>query len=157
MTNAERQNINKSPNWQLVTAPTSPSAPNETETVSVHDMFAIHVQSKQIGAAWELVKFINGESTAKALGVGGGSSLLLTRVEHNPKEVNGRSVEAFHRLQPSTKDWTAVHKNTPIGFPGTYSGILHTEIEAVLERGKSVEEGLAAIQEQSQLALDALK
>ncbi|MEF3307819.1 extracellular solute-binding protein [Paenibacillus sp. GYB004] len=157
MTNAERQNINKSPNWQLVTAPTSPSAPNETETVSVHDMFAIHVQSKQIGAAWELVKFINGESTAKALGAGGGSSLLLTRVEHNPKEVNGRSVEAFHRLQPSMKDWTAVHKNTPIGFSGTFSGILHTEIEAVLGRGKSVEEGLAAIQEQSQLALDALK
>jgi multiple sugar transport system substrate-binding protein len=120
-------------------------------------MFAIHAQSKQVGAAWELVKFINGERTAKALGAGGSSSLLLTRVEHNPKEVNGRSVEAFHQLQPSTKDWTAIYKNTPIGFSGRFYGILHNEIEAVLERGKSVEEGLAAIQEQSQQALDALK
>ncbi|WP_193556360.1 extracellular solute-binding protein [Paenibacillus ginsengarvi] len=157
MTNAERQNIIKPPNWQAVTAPSSLSAPNETETVSVHEMFAIHAKSKQIDAAWELVKFINGESTAKTLGGGGNSSLLLTRVEYNPKEVNGRSVEAFYKLQPSTKDWTAVYKSTPVGFSGRFYGILHNEIEAVLDGRKSVEEGITAIQEQSQRALDALK
>lgn len=157
MTNAERQNIIKPPNWQIITAPTSPLAPSETETVSVHEMFAIHAQSKQIGAAWELVKFINGESMAKTLGGGGSSSLLLTRVEYNPKEVNGRSVEAFHKLQPSSKDWTTVNKNTPVGFSGRFYGILHSEIEAVLEKGRSVELGIAAIQEQSHQTLDALK
>lgn len=157
MTNAERQNIVKPPNWQVVTAPTSPSAPSETETVSVHEIFAIHTQSKQIDAAWELLKYINGESVAKTLGAGGNNALLLTRLEHNPKEISGRSVEAFHKLQPSTKDWTAVHRNTPAGFAGRFHGILHSEVGAMLEGRKSVEEGIAAIQQQSQQALDDLK
>lgn len=157
MANAEKQRIAAPPDLQVVTAPTSPSAPSETETVAVHELFAIHAKSEQVGAAWELLKFINSDSTAKALASGGNPSLLLTRVEHNPKEVNGRSVEAFHKLQPSTRDWTVVHRNTPAGFSARFYTILHQEIEAVLEGTKTAEEGMAAIQEQGQRALEALR
>ncbi|MFD1179378.1 ABC transporter substrate-binding protein [Paenibacillus puldeungensis] len=137
----------------IVAGPVDPAAPDITRNTGVGELFAIRANSPNTDAAWEFIKFINGDEFAKVKSRSM-SNGLLSRMGYST-EYDGHSLEAFYKLKPDMKgsEWYGSEK-IPNEFYDQYRPLLEKEIGLVVDKKKSLDEALKTIQEQGQAALD---
>ncbi len=135
-------------NWDIVTTPVDSKNPDVSNAVTLSDLLAVNADSSNPRAAWELVKFINSDEMAKLQAKSEDSS-LLSRTAY-VKERKGRSMEPFYMLK-SNEDMLMKDGDTiPFGFNQPFNEMAGTEILAVIEGTKSVDEALKTMQEKGQ-------
>ncbi|WP_195576091.1 ABC transporter substrate-binding protein [Paenibacillus sp. 1001270B_150601_E10] len=132
-------------NWQMVTSPGGPAESNPG-TWSLDHILAIPESSAYPEEAWTFIQFI----TSKEHTIGGGSLW-----SGHMREISGRSQEPFYKYPPK------VEKHEPMNVPGKFHEqfymIVNEHLEQVLERKATIDEALAAIQQEGQQKLDALR
>ncbi|WGU97513.1 extracellular solute-binding protein [Paenibacillus dendritiformis] len=158
MTNLRNQAVYASDseeiNWDFVTAPVDPAAPEESAFTMLSSIYAIAADSPNKRAAWEFVKFVNGPEMAKAASRSFRGE-LPTRADAM-KEVDGKSMEPFYMLRPKASSgslWGGTSVNIPDRFRMTFSNIIIKELKAMVENGKSAEEAVAVIETEGNAAL----
>lgn len=131
----------------VVAGPVDPKEPGMTRDISLREITAISVSSTNPDAAWEFVKYINGEEFAKAKSrlVNG---TLLSRTGFI-EEINGMSLDAFYKLKPILSDVSGSR-----GIPTSLYEIMDREINMVEENKQSLDEAIKSIQKEGQVALD---
>ncbi|WP_372630863.1 ABC transporter substrate-binding protein [Cohnella sp.] len=148
---AKEQLKNVTPvNWGIVTAPVDPNNRNQSSYFSLGSIFAVSSSSANPRAAWEFIKYINGDPFAKLKSKSLYGS-LLSRTKHNPDK-DGRSMEPFYKLEPKANTNNEYTK-APINFFGALSALVEAEVDAALNDKKTVEEALEAIQEKGEAEL----
>lgn len=141
----------------IVAGPVDPANPEISRDVYLSNIFAIRANSPNADAAWELIKFINGEQYAKIKSRSMNDG-LLSRMGMM-KEYGGMNLEAFYKLKPLIDDSSiSVESKIPDEFYNHYYSVYSREIGLVESKEKSIDEALKTIEEESQAALDqALK
>ncbi|MGG0824210.1 extracellular solute-binding protein [Paenibacillus turicensis] len=134
----------------IVAGPIDPTDPTKTNSAYIKELFAIRAGSPNIEAAWNFIKFINGEQFAKVKSktINNG---LPTR-EGISKEYNGVSLEAFYKLKPKVS--LENNDSVPKDFYNNYLTILQREVKLLEENKKTVDEALNTVQHEAQIALD---
>jgi multiple sugar transport system substrate-binding protein len=135
----------------IAAGPADPTDPTKTMGY-LSTLFAIRADSSNIDAAWDFVKFVNGEEIAKIRSKIM-SDGLSTRQGIN-KEFNGISLEPFYKLQPRIQ--TKINDKDPIpdNFISTFYNILQREMQLAREDKKTVDEALDTVKDEAQFALD---
>lgn len=137
----------------MVAGPVDPADPESTRNIYFSDIFAIRAGSPNADAAWDFLKFINGEDFAKVKSRTLNNG-LLSRMGYS-KEFDGHSLEVFYKLKPKlSEDMYARADKIPTEFYSAYQPIVDREINLVMEKKKSLDEALQTIQEEGQAALD---
>jgi multiple sugar transport system substrate-binding protein len=141
----------------IAAGPVDPANPEISRDVYLGNIFAIRANSPNADAAWELIKFINGEQYAKIKSRSMNDG-LLSRMGMT-KEYGGINLDAFYKLKPQIDDSaSSVEDKIPAEFYSQYYSIYSREIGLVESKEKSVDEALKTIEEEAQVALDqALK
>lgn len=141
----------------VAAGPVDPADPQTTRSVYFNDIFAIRANSPNADAAWEFIKFINGEEFAKVKSRSLNNG-LLSRMGIST-EFNGVNLESFYKLKPkfdssSSRDYAKI----PDDFYMQYQPILEREMKLAQEKKKSIDEALQTVQDEAQALLDkALK
>ncbi len=137
-------------NWGIVTAPVDPSNRNQSGYFSLGSIFAVSASSANPRAAWEFVKYVNGDdfSRARSKTVFGS---FLSRTKYNPDK-DGRSMEPFYKLDPRAFQ-NKGDARAPSSFLQKLPALAEAEIQAVLNDKKTVEEALKTIQERGEAEL----
>jgi len=137
--------------WDLVTVPVDPSQPDVMSGIGVDSIFAISASSDNPAAAWELLKYINGEQLAKTSARS--SSAMSARTAHK-KVVEGKNVDAFYKLGINEQ---LLLQSLPAGFADSFAQLASGEIKRVVDGGATLDEAIAQIASQGQqLLTDAL-
>ncbi|GIO35264.1 hypothetical protein J41TS12_01250 [Paenibacillus antibioticophila] len=140
-------------NWDLATAPTDEASRDTSPYFVVGGIYSINAGAEQKQAAWEFIKFINGEELAKSKSRRPNFS-LFTRTDYiyNPE---GKRVEAFYKLKPDvTSSGNVNYDLLPLGTYTNLRGIINSELKAVAAGAKTLDEALASMQERGQRLLD---
>ncbi|WP_159881448.1 ABC transporter substrate-binding protein [Paenibacillus puerhi] len=138
-------------NWDLVTVPVDPQNRDVSNNVSVSNLFAINAQSPQKRAAWEFLKYINGEEMARLMAnIDQGAMSARTAFV---KEREGRSLEPFYMLKIDENSLYKGMEKVPGNFFMEFTQLGTTEVQAVVDGKKSVDEALKTLQEQGQQML----
>jgi len=147
-----RENLNVNPfNWDIVTEPVDPRRPNQSSSISLLQIMSINAASSNVGAAWEMLKYFNGDEYAKLMSKA--NTQLLSRSGYQ-ETFEDHNMDAFHQLQlPDIKKLD--YGKLPPGFWNQYDGIVSQQLEDVLNNNKSVDDAFKSLQEQGQQALDA--
>src|SRR5690606_22398335 len=86
--------------WDVVTFPVHPEAPNIGGNMWMNGLMAININAQNQEDAWEFIKFIHGEEWAKVRSKS--SQYLVSRVEHNKvRDGMDYNLEAFYKLLPA--------------------------------------------------------
>ncbi|WP_059048774.1 ABC transporter substrate-binding protein [Paenibacillus senegalimassiliensis] len=136
-----------------VAGPVDPADPETSRNIFFNDIFGIRANSPNADAAWEFIKFINGEKFAKVKSrtMNGG---LLSRMNVT-KEFNGMNLDVFYKLKPSlSNDRSEDYTKIPDAFNMEYYGILTREIQLAQDKKKSIDEALQTIESEAQALLD---
>jgi multiple sugar transport system substrate-binding protein len=142
------------PNWDVVTMPVDPKNPDTTTSISWDELFGINAKSANNRAAWELVKYLNGEEYAKTMSRSPASNGLLARTKYNIDK-EGHNIEAFYKLKPAANETSPYLYDIPNGFFQSFMALANMELNQVMDNKKSLDEALAALQTQGQASLDA--
>ncbi|MBP1907180.1 multiple sugar transport system substrate-binding protein [Paenibacillus turicensis] len=136
----------------IAAGPVDPSEPTKTRGAFLNDLFAIRAGSPNLDAAWDFIKFVNGEEFAKVKSktVNNG---LSSRIGFT-KDYNGISLEPLYKLQPKINLDENLRDVMPIEFYREYSPILEREVKLLEENKKTIDEALNTIQIEAQAALD---
>lgn len=139
-------------NWDVVSSPVDEFNRDISPHFMVSGIVAINAASGQKQAAWELVKFINGEQLAKAKSRTV-SVVVPTRTDYiyNPE---GKRMEAFYNLKPDVNRKIVNYSLFPKGFLGNLEGIINSEGKAVMAGAKTLDKAMASMQERGQKLLD---
>jgi multiple sugar transport system substrate-binding protein len=139
-------------NWDMVTVPVDPKNPDVTSTsFGLFNLFAINAQTSEQRAAWEFIKYLNGDEFARIMSHS--TQQLLSRTSYI-KDKEGRNVEALFKLKADTSLYQD-YANLPRSF--SLSQIVDDEMKPVLEGKKTLDEVLPIIQAKGQEALDKAK
>lgn len=135
----------------LAAGPVDPADPTKSSGY-INDLFAIRAGSANIEAAWDFIKFVNGEEFAKVKSktINNGFS---TR-QGVSKEFNGISLEAFYKLQPKITIDNDDSTSIPNNFYEKYYTILKREVKLLEDNKKTVDEALNVVQSEAQAALE---
>lgn len=136
-----------------VAGPVDPADPGTSRNIFFNDILGIRANSPNADAAWEFIKFVNGEKLAniKSRTMNGG---LLSRM-NTSKEYNGLNLDVFYKLKPSlSRDSGVDYTKIPEAFHMGYYGILTREIQLAQDKKKSIEEALQTVQDESQALLN---
>ncbi|WP_018753857.1 ABC transporter substrate-binding protein [Paenibacillus sanguinis] len=136
-----------------VAGPVDPADPETSRSIFFNDIFGIRANSPNADAAWEFIKFINGEKFAKVKSrtMDGG---LLSRMNVR-KEFNGLNLDVFYKLKPNlSNDRNEDYNKIPEAFNMEYYGIMNREIQLAQDKKKSIEEALQTIESEAQAVLD---
>ncbi|MGG0824212.1 extracellular solute-binding protein [Paenibacillus turicensis] len=136
----------------IAAGPVDPSESTKTTGAHLNELFAIRSGATNMDAAWDFIKFVNGEEFAKVRSktVDNGLSARLGF----SKEYEGVSLEPLYKLQPKIKLNESVGGSIPAGFFEKYNEILERETKLLEENKKTVDEALNTIQMEAQAALD---
>ncbi|RRJ62181.1 extracellular solute-binding protein [Paenibacillus oralis] len=137
----------------VVAGPVDPAEPDKTRDFSLGDIFAIRANSANADAAWEFLKFMNGEEFAKIRSrtISDG---LMSRMGIQ-KEYNGVNLDVFYKLKPKVdNDDSDSYDKIPDKFYEQYRPVFDREMKLVEEKKKSIDEALQTIQDEGQAALD---
>ncbi|MNP29916.1 hypothetical protein D3C76_1229650 [compost metagenome] len=137
----------------IVTGPVDSAEPNATRDIYFNEIFAINAKSPNVDAAWEFIKFVNGEDYAKVKSKTMNNG-LLSRMGYST-EFEGVNLEVFYKLKPKLdqKYYTRAEK-IPQSFNTEYDPIVEREIGLVQEKKKSLDDALKTIEEEGQVVLD---
>ncbi|WP_309118385.1 extracellular solute-binding protein [Paenibacillus sp.] len=141
--------------WDVVTEPINPDAPNETSSFQFNDIFAIHARSTNVDAAWAFVKFVHSDEFTKATSRFPVVSGLPIRTEYIRND-EGKRLEAFYALSPSSERQTipGVEK-IPSGFDAAFYPLMEKHWTALTKEETTIDEALAFMETEGQAALDA--
>lgn len=131
-------------NWDVVTIPVDPSQPDVTGSMSLESVFSINATSESLPAAWEFVKYANGEQLAKT---GSMSSPSLSSRTAFKKTMEGKNLDAFYSLGANSQ---ILLQTLPEGFADSFAQLASGQIKKVVEGAQSVDDALKAIQTQGQ-------
>lgn len=138
----------------VVAGPVDPAMPDQTRDAYLNRILAIRAGSPNVDAAWEFIKFVNGDEFAKiksrTLNDG-----LLARMGTST-EYNGVSLEPFYKLKPVFDSTQANADKIPGDFYMQFQPIASRELELVEKKSKSIDEALQAIEQEGQVLLDKL-
>nr|WP_232055477.1 extracellular solute-binding protein [Paenibacillus alvei] len=138
--------------WNFVTGPIDPSSPDESTYVNLSEIYTVSADSANKRAAWEFVKFVNGNEMAKAASRSMMGS-LPTRMKYK-KDIAGKSSDPLYMLKPkSSSAYGWWNKHVPSAFYSTYDGMVQQALEGVIEKKKSVDEAVAELEAKGQAAL----
>lgn len=139
-------------NWDLVTFPVDPANPDFTNGMSFYNIFAINAASANKDAAWTFIQYIHSDDfarvTSKVL-----SGNLPVRTKYL-KDDEGRHIEAFYALKPSSFDPYEGFDKLPRDFLMQFQTIRMEELRAVESETKSVSQALADMQTRLQALLN---
>lgn len=135
----------------IVSGPINPTEPDTSYNASIYYIFGIRAGAPNKEAAWDFVKFINGEKYAKIKSrtINNG---LMTRTGVTT-EYNGHSLEAFYKLKPKFQQW-GDESEIPREFYEPYYEITSRELQLIQDNKKTIEDALATIQDEGQALLD---
>lgn len=131
-------------NWDLVTIPTDPSQPGVSGSMSLDSVFSINAASENLSAAWEFLKYANGEQLAKT---GAKSSPALTSRTAYKNEASGKNIDAFYSLAVNDQ---SLLQALPAGFVDSFAQLASDNIVQAVNDQKTVDEALKAIQSEGQ-------
>ena len=136
----------------IAAGPVDPAEPTKTTGAYLNELFAIRAGSPNLEAAWDFIKFVNGEELAKVRSktINDG----LSARQGFTKEYNGVSLEPLYKLQPKINTDEGFGNSVPEEFYGEYDMILEREVKLLEENKKTVDEALNTIQTEGQAALD---
>ncbi|WP_088830606.1 ABC transporter substrate-binding protein [Paenibacillus tyrfis] len=139
--------------WDVVIEPTDPSRPNESSSFSVRTIYAVNATSENRREAWELVKFINSEDTARKMltqNIGSGTSpsrlSSLSAVKGQEK-----LVEAFTSPRPPAESQETL--GVPAEFYSAFQELATQLSKDVLKGKKTVSQATRELQDNGQQAL----
>lgn len=140
--------------WQMVTMPVDPNYPDESSYVSTYQVYAISQDAVNKRAAWEFLKFINGDKVAKATSkIMGGD--LPTRVTYL-QEIAGKNGEALTVLKPKANQTHLFETLEKANVSYDFYNEVHTSINKVIDEllaGKSSDEVLVPLKQELQQKL----
>ena len=135
--------------WGAVTVPIDPAEPSQS--ISLFEIAAIAADSPNKRAAWEFVKFVNGEEMAQSRSRTINGS-LPSRTGY-AKEIDGKSTEAFYLLKVKQGNTIWMNEHVPDVFLRLFDKPLQEEMQAVIDNKKSVDEALAELEIKGQEVL----
>ncbi|WP_240421264.1 ABC transporter substrate-binding protein [Paenibacillus periandrae] len=143
-------------NWALVTEPIDRSNPDTATSFALSQIMAINSKTTDPAAAWELVKYLNGDEYAKIISKS--TFELLTRTAY-VKDKDGRSLEAFYKLRPGDKSYNDFNTLTviPFSFYTAFDTIVNQEFKSVLDQKKTIEDALKEIEDKGQQEMTKAK
>ncbi|TFE26663.1 extracellular solute-binding protein [Cohnella luojiensis] len=133
--------------WDIVTVPVDPSQPDVTGNMSLDNVFSINASSENVSAAWEFLKYANGEQLAKT---NSKSSFSLSARTAFKNEADGKNIDAFYALKINSQ---TLLQTLPAGFADSFSQLAAEQIKQVVEEKVSLDEALKQIQSKGQLLL----
>ncbi|RCX21730.1 multiple sugar transport system substrate-binding protein [Fontibacillus phaseoli] len=140
----------------IVAGPVDPAEPDKSRDITFNELFAIRANSLNVDAAWEFLKFVNGEQFAqiRSKSLNNGLLSLLSRTGYS-KEYDGVNLGVFYKLKPIL-DGTSSMDNSKIPgeFHSQYQTVVERELKLVEEKQKSIEEALQAMEQEGQAVLD---
>lgn len=136
----------------MAAGPVDPALPDKTRDLYFNEVFSIRANSPNVDAAWEFIKFINGEEYAKVKSRTMNNG-LLSRMGFS-KEFDGQSLDVFYKLKPVADDSNRNMDKIPSDFYAQYQPIVDRELGLVKDKSKSLDEALKTIQDEAQVALD---
>ncbi|GGH33388.1 ABC transporter substrate-binding protein [Paenibacillus segetis] len=136
----------------MVAGPIDPAEPDVTRDVYLNEVFAIQSNSPNSEAAWEFLKFINGEEYAKIKSRSMNSG-MMSRMGFT-KEYNGHNLDVFYKLKPKPNNSYKGMEKIPNEFYNQYQPIVDRELALVQDNKKALSDALATIQEEGQVILD---
>ncbi|MBW5446836.1 extracellular solute-binding protein [Cohnella sp. CFH 77786] len=131
-------------NWDMVTLPVDPSQPDVAGGYSVDGVLAINASSPNLAAAWELLKYTNGEQLAKAGSKSMGS--LSSRTAYK-KEAEGKNTAAFYALGANSQ---TLLQSLPSEFVASFASLVSEHVKKTVDGTEMLEAALQAIQSQGQ-------
>lgn len=141
-------------NWDVASAPVDESNREATPYFFIPTIFAVNAKSQNVQAAWEFVKYVNGEEFAK-INSRTTTNKIPTRTEYvyNPE---GKRIEAFYSnlKMNSVLLSHSEYEDIPMSFGGVFYGIVESELKAASVGVKSVDEALESIEKRGQEQLD---
>lgn len=138
--------------WGLLTEPVDPANPGTRTTLDLTEIYAVNAKAANPKAAWQLVKYINGDQAAKLLSRTQSGS-LLTRTQYNKNKVKGDvNLEPFYALKP--RESNDYNTNIPGDFYTPFFDHAEKELKAVQAGSQSLDEALQAIEANGQKELD---
>lgn len=135
----------------IVSGPVDPADPTSTYNTSMGEIFAINADSPNKDAAWEFIKFVNGEDYARVKSRS--DSNMMSRMGFN-KDYEGQSLDPFYALKPKVSKSYRSWDKLPDNFYSDYNTIKSKEIDLVKNNKKTLDEALKTIQAEAQVALD---
>ncbi|MBA9086806.1 multiple sugar transport system substrate-binding protein [Fontibacillus solani] len=136
----------------MAAGPVDPASPDKTRDLYFNEVFSIRANSPNVDAAWEFIKFINGEEYAKVKSRAMNNG-LLSRMGFS-KEFDGQSLDVFYKLKPVVDNSNRNMEKIPSDFYAQYQPILDRELGLVKDKSKSLDEALKTIQDEAQVVLD---
>ncbi|SDF88346.1 multiple sugar transport system substrate-binding protein [Fontibacillus panacisegetis] len=141
-------------NWDVVTAPVDKSNREATPYFFIPTIFAVNAKAQNVQAAWEFVKFVNGEEFA-TINSRTTTNNIPTRTDYvfNPE---GKRMEAFFSNLKMNRTLVShsYYENIPISFLNAFHGIVESELKAAAVGVKTIDEALVSIEERGQQQLD---
>ncbi|MEK4513140.1 extracellular solute-binding protein [Paenibacillus anaericanus] len=141
-------------NWDVVTAPVDESNREATPYFFYPAIFAVNAKAQNVQAAWEFVKFVNGEEFAK-IKSRTTTNNIPTRTDYvyNPE---GKRMESFYSNLKMNRTLMShsYYDNIPNNFGSVFNGIVESELKAAAVGVKSIDEALVSIEERGQQQLD---
>ena len=139
--------------WDVVTKPVGIHEPDVAQNMELWNILSISSSSSQKEAAWDIVRFINGEAMAKQLASVSGGGYLPTMMGMLP-ERPGVNLEAFYKLRKASQ-FDTTRRIVPVTFVRAFYDLADQEIDAVLAGDKTEEQALRDLQVSGQKLLDA--
>lgn len=144
---------NKKINWDVVTVPVNPRNPNQTNTYSINDIYAISKTSQYPEEAWEVIKFINSGEMAKM-------KSRTTSFHFNTRppyitEQHGKRLNAFYQLDPKAYKEPVPNEIADEFYKNVFT-IGNEEINSLLNDEKDIDTVLNEMNEHIQLKLNQL-
>ncbi|MCS7461252.1 extracellular solute-binding protein [Paenibacillus doosanensis] len=137
--------------WDMTPVPSADPAHRQNPDFYVYPIFSIGSRAENVTNAWEVIKYFNGAEAAK---IEMKTELELPVRQAFAKEIDGHSLEPFYRVKYEEADNSDNYAAVPMEFGQTYRELSLKLMDAMLQGGLSVEEGLRLQQEQGQRALD---
>ncbi|TYA11309.1 extracellular solute-binding protein [Paenibacillus faecis] len=137
----------------VIAGPVDPAEPETTRDIDINEIFTIRANSPNLDAAWEFLKFVNGEKFAKVKSRSMNNGFL----SHMgiAKEYDGVNLDVFYKLKPSLDGASSLDNDKiPRDFYAQYQPIVDRELKLVEEKKKSIEEALQTIEQEGQVVLD---
>jgi multiple sugar transport system substrate-binding protein len=131
-------------NWDVVTIPIDPSQPDVTSGFHLESVFSINASSENLPAAWEFLKYANGEQLAKTSSKMSPSLSARTAYKN---VVEGKNIDAFYALGANEQN---LLQTLPAGFAESFSKMATEEIKKVVAGTQTVDEAMKKIQTQGQ-------
>ncbi|CAH1216833.1 hypothetical protein PAECIP111893_04184 [Paenibacillus plantiphilus] len=137
------------------------SAANQGKYLTTGTIYAINAASSNGRAAWELIRFVNGEEIAKRTDLDPNRGLSVLARRSNMKSQPEEYWKAFYEMAIDAPQAIGDLKRKSMGQEAAIeqqlSELASERLKSVIEGAMSVEEALAELQEAVQTAIDEAK